>query len=135
MADELSTSDTSTNKFERTGHIALVSFIRLAITLKDESALTMFKRIFVSFTLLLLLASCATSPTGCHQLMLVSEDSAIASSKQAYVQTVNELDKADLLHCRISSYADYGSSKGHGDSSKLPPQRPGPRSGGGPTTG
>jgi predicted Zn-dependent protease len=41
-----------------------------------------------------LLAACATSPTGRSQLMLVSEDSAIASSKQAYVATVDELNKA-----------------------------------------
>lgn len=44
-----------------------------------------------------MLASCATSPTGRYQLMLVSEDSAIASSKQAYVQTVSELDAAGKI--------------------------------------
>jgi len=41
--------------------------------------------------------SCATSPTGRRQLMLVSEDSAIASSKQAYISTVRELDSAGKL--------------------------------------
>jgi len=39
----------------------------------------------------LLLSACATSPTGRRQLMLVSEDSAIASSAQAYVQEVGKL--------------------------------------------
>ncbi len=33
-----------------------------------------------------LIIACATSPTGRHQLMLVSEDSAIAASRQAYVE-------------------------------------------------
>jgi predicted Zn-dependent protease len=33
-----------------------------------------------------LIIACTTSPTGRHQLMLVSEDSAIAASKQAYVE-------------------------------------------------
>ena len=40
--------------------------------------------IFLFFTVLI--AACATSPTGRRQLMLVSEDSAIAASKQAYVE-------------------------------------------------
>lgn len=43
--------------------------------------------------LALLLASCATSPTGRSQLMLVSEDQAIAYSRQAYIDTVSNLDK------------------------------------------
>lgn len=38
-----------------------------------------------------LLAGCATSPTGRHQLMLVSEKSAIAASKEAYLSTVKDL--------------------------------------------
>ena len=54
-----------------------------------------FVRRFVILSLAcLLLAACATSPTGRRQLMLVSEDSAIASSKQAYISTVDELNKA-----------------------------------------
>jgi len=44
-----------------------------------------------------LLAACATSPTGRRQLMLVSEDTAIASSAQAYVQEVGELRKDGKL--------------------------------------
>jgi predicted Zn-dependent protease len=35
---------------------------------------------------MLLVSACATSPTGRHQLMIVSEDSAIAASKEAYVE-------------------------------------------------
>jgi len=51
------------------------------------------------FTLLVssLLVSCATSPTGRHQLMLVSEESSIVSSKEAYLSTVNELDASGKL--------------------------------------
>ena len=33
-----------------------------------------------------LLMACATSPTGRRQLMLVSEDTAISASKEAYVE-------------------------------------------------
>ena len=44
-----------------------------------------------------LLVACATSPTGRHQLMLVSEESSIASSKTAYLSTVKELDNAGKL--------------------------------------
>ena len=36
--------------------------------------------------LALLLVSCATSPTGRRQLKIVSEDAAIAASKQAYTK-------------------------------------------------
>lgn len=46
---------------------------------------------------LLLIAGCATSPTGRHQLMLVSEESAIVSSKEAYLSTVGELDQAGKI--------------------------------------
>lgn len=45
----------------------------------------------------LILAACATSPTGRRQLMLVSEDTAIASSAQAYVQEVGQLKKEGRL--------------------------------------
>ncbi|MDX2415833.1 MAG: M48 family metallopeptidase [Xanthomonadales bacterium] len=44
-----------------------------------------------------LLTACATSPTGRKQLMLVSEESSIVSSKQAYLSTVKELDNAGKL--------------------------------------
>jgi len=45
----------------------------------------------------LVLVSCATSPSGRHQLMLVSESSAIASSREAYLSTVGELDAAGKI--------------------------------------
>ena len=45
----------------------------------------------------LLFAACATSPTGRTQLMLISPESAIVQSKQAYLSTVGELGKADKL--------------------------------------
>ena len=54
-------------------------------------------RFLVLVLILSVLAGCATSPTGRRQLMLVSEDSAIASSKQAYLSTVSELDNAGKL--------------------------------------
>jgi predicted Zn-dependent protease len=44
-----------------------------------------------------LLAACATSPTGRRQLMLVSEDMAIASSAEAYVQEVGKLKQEGKL--------------------------------------
>lgn len=47
--------------------------------------------------LIILLASCATSPTGRSQLMLVSEDQAIAYSSQAYTDTVANLRKEGKL--------------------------------------
>jgi predicted Zn-dependent protease len=54
-------------------------------------------RLLILSLVLSLLTACATSPTGRHQLMLVSEDSAIASSKQAYLSTVKQLDDAGKL--------------------------------------
>jgi predicted Zn-dependent protease len=60
----------------------------------------MSKLIRLSITLLipvLLLAACATSPTGRKQLMLVSEESSIVSSKQAYLSTLKELNDAGKL--------------------------------------
>ena len=50
-------------------------------------------RLILLMAVALLTASCATSPTGRTQLMLVSEDSAIQSSAQAYVQQVGALEK------------------------------------------
>lgn len=56
-----------------------------------------YSRLILLTLAVLLVASCATSPTGRKQLMLVSEDSAIASSKQAYVQEVGSLRKEGKL--------------------------------------
>ena len=44
-----------------------------------------------------LLVACTTSPTGRSQLMLISPESAIVESKQAYLSTVSELDKENKL--------------------------------------
>jgi predicted Zn-dependent protease len=55
------------------------------------------RRFLVISFFTILLAGCATSPTGRHQLMLVSEESAIVASKEAYVSTVSELDKAGKI--------------------------------------
>ena len=45
----------------------------------------------LGIVLLLLISSCATSPTGRSQLMLVSEETAINSSKEAYVKMLQPL--------------------------------------------
>lgn len=55
------------------------------------------RRLILAVSLCFLLAACATSPTGRRQLMLVSEDSAIASSAQAYVQEVGKLKQEGKL--------------------------------------
>ncbi len=61
----------------------------------------------LGITLLALLSGCATSPTGRSQLMLVSEESAITSSKEAYVKTLQpfvqqgKLDNNPALNNRV----------------------------------
>ena len=47
--------------------------------------------------LVLLVAACATSPTGRKQLMLVSEETAISSSRQAYAQEMGKYQKQGKL--------------------------------------
>ena len=47
--------------------------------------------------LVLLVAACATSPTGRRQLMLVSEETAISSSRQAYAQEMGRYQKEGKL--------------------------------------
>ena len=42
---------------------------------------------------LALIVGCATSPTGRRQLMIVSENSAIAASKQAYVEMLKPYEQ------------------------------------------
>lgn len=59
--------------------------------------MTTINRSLFLFLIASLLVACATSPTGRHQLMLVSEESSIVSSKEAYLSTVSELDKAGKL--------------------------------------
>mgnify|MGYP003630394217 FL=1 len=58
--------------------------------------LTIQKILLVAISVSLLVA-CATSPTGRHQLMLISPDAAIVQSKQAYLSTVTDLDKENKL--------------------------------------
>ena len=51
-----------------------------------SKAVNMKKRFRVFILLAILMVSCATSPTGRRQLIIVSEDAAIAASKQAYTE-------------------------------------------------
>ncbi len=59
--------------------------------------MTTSRRLLLLTLVFALLAGCATSPTGRRQLMLVSEESSIVSSKEAYLSTVRELDKAGKI--------------------------------------
>ncbi len=56
-----------------------------------------FFRLLAWFSLFALITACATSPTGRKQLMLVSEDSAIVASKEAYLNEINKLEQAGKL--------------------------------------
>jgi len=49
------------------------------------------RKIAVMLTVLMVVCSCATSPTGRKQLMLVSEESAIVASREAYLTAVGQL--------------------------------------------
>jgi len=52
------------------------------------------KRLHITLIVCLaLIVGCATSPTGRRQLMIVSEDSAIAASKQAYVEMLKSYEQ------------------------------------------
>lgn len=46
---------------------------------------------------LLLVAACATSPTGRKQLMLISPETAIVQSQKAYLSTIDELESQQKL--------------------------------------
>ena len=50
-------------------------------------------RFLTTILILLLFSGCATSPTGRHQLMLVSPEQAIVASQKAYAQTLLPLEK------------------------------------------
>ena len=56
-----------------------------------------FRKPSFATALVLLVAACATSPTGRRQLMLVSEEQAISSSRQAYAQEMGKYQKAGKL--------------------------------------
>lgn len=56
------------------------------------------KRLSATFLICaVMLAACATSPTGRRQLMIVSEERAIAASKQAYVEMLRPYDEKGRL--------------------------------------
>ena len=50
-------------------------------------------RLSMAALLAVTLAACATSPTGRRQLALVSEESAIVASEEAYAMQIGELRK------------------------------------------
>ncbi len=53
----------------------------------------MRKHVVLSVVIALLIGACATSPTGRRQLMIVSEESAIAASKEAYVEMLRPFEQ------------------------------------------
>jgi len=57
----------------------------------------MLRTLLATIALGALLAACATSPTGRTQLMLVSEQQAISSSRQAYLQEMSKYKKEGKL--------------------------------------
>jgi len=57
----------------------------------------MIRRILLTLLVATLVASCATSPTGRRQLMLVSESQAISASRQAYVQEIGKAKQEGKL--------------------------------------
>ena len=54
-------------------------------------------KLLITAAITSLMIGCSTSPTGRSQLMLVSPQSAIASSETAYLSTVTELDSNKQL--------------------------------------
>ena len=57
----------------------------------------MLRKSFVLLLVTTVLSACAVSPTGRRQLSLVSEESAIAASREAYLTQMNELGAAGKL--------------------------------------
>jgi len=55
------------------------------------------RKIFISLFLVTLITACATNLAGRRQVILVSEDSAIDASKQAYLTTLDAYDKKGQL--------------------------------------
>ena len=62
-------------------------------------------RFFVPALLAVIVAACAVSPTGRRQLALVSEDSAIVASEEAYAMQIGDLRKAGKIVSESSSVA------------------------------
>ena len=69
-------------------------------------------RLFITLMLSILLLSCAVSPTGRKQLMIVSEQQAIEASSEAYVQMLaplakeGKLDNNPVLTKRVQTITD-----------------------------
>ena len=59
--------------------------------------MTVLRRIAMLLPMAVLVAACATSPTGRKQLMLVSEQQAISASRQAYVQEIGKAKQSGKL--------------------------------------
>jgi len=59
--------------------------------------MTVLRRTALFLSTAILVAACATSPTGRTQLMLVSEQQAIAASRQAYVQEIGKAKQSGKL--------------------------------------
>ncbi len=62
-------------------------------------------RFLVPALLAVIVAACAVSPTGRRQLALVSEDSAIVASEEAYAMQIGDLRKAGKIVSESSSVA------------------------------
>lgn len=62
-----------------------------------SSGQSMSRRSRLACAALLLLCACTTSPTGRHQLSLVSESTAIEASKESYLTQMNELKSSGKL--------------------------------------
>jgi predicted Zn-dependent protease len=56
-----------------------------------------FRKPLLAFATAVLVAACATSPTGRKQLMLVSEQQAISASRQAYAQEIGKYKQEGKL--------------------------------------
>ena len=56
------------------------------------------RAILTAALVVIMVAACATTPTGRKQLMIVSEDTAIAASKQAYVQQLKPYQQRGELN-------------------------------------
>ncbi len=63
----------------------------------DDDDVNMIRTLSLILVATLLLAGCATSPTGRNQLMLISPESAIVQSRAAYLDTVGEFDQENKL--------------------------------------
>ena len=70
---------------------------RAARAARSSSPLPSPKSTFACAALLVLCSACAVSPTGRHQLALVSEKTAIESSKESYLTQMDELSKTGKL--------------------------------------